>query len=38
MQYNLGKNEMLIYESELDQATLNTLKTAEKTRQLKKYI
>ena len=38
IQYNLGKNEMLIYESELDQATLNTLKTAEKTRQLKKNI
>ena len=38
MQYNLGKNELLIYESELDQSTLNTLKTSTKHKQIKKNI
>ena len=38
MQYNLGKNELLIYESELDQSTLNTLKTSTKRKQVKKNI
>ena len=36
IQYN--KNEMLIYESELDQTTLNTLKSSEKQKQLRKNI
>ena len=38
IQYNIGKNEMLIYESELDQTTLNTLKSSEKQKQLRKNI
>ena len=38
MQYNLGKNEMLIYESELDQSTLNNLKGDPKRKTIRKNI